>query len=428
VGRIGFLEKTLAVAAALVFGAGAAPAADVTATPDDPKPRWERALDNEYYEISLDVRTRMELANFESFSDGSQAFTTRLRSGIASKPFHGLSGYAELESSWSYDNSLYFDVVSRTNRNHQTPIADPRKTDLNQLFARYENPELFGLQSVVGRQRIVLDDSRFVGNVGWRQNEQTFDAWQGGTSFGFDGLKASYGYLRKVHRIFGNKGGSGTRDWDADSHIVNLSYAGFEPLAVVAFAYLLDFESDSPGNSSNSYGLRASGATPITEDWKLAYAASYAWQEDTGRNPVNYQADYVAADGSVGWTRLGSFGTGYELLGSDGGKARFVTPLATLHKFNGFADVFLNNGGVKGLQDLYAYLSPRLPWQLGAKLIYHHFWSDDGGTVLGEEYDFVIKRPINSHLSVLTKGALFESKTRALADGWRYWLEFTFAY
>lgn len=60
--------------------------------------------------------------------------------------------------------------------------------------------------------------------------------------------------------------------------------------------------------------------------------------------------------------------------------------------------------------------------------VYHHFWSDEKGTALGEEYDFVLSRPINAYLSVLTKGALFESKTRALADGWRYWLEFTFEY
>ena len=29
---------------------------------------------------------------------------------------------------------------------------------------------------IFGRQRIKLDDDRFIGNVGWRQNEQTFDA------------------------------------------------------------------------------------------------------------------------------------------------------------------------------------------------------------------------------------------------------------
>jgi len=209
---------------------------------------------------------------------------------------------------------------------------------------------------------------------------------------------------------------------------VNVSYAGFAPLELTAFAYLLDFKSDARVLSSNSYGLRADGATALSADWELTYAASYAFQEDAGRNPVSYEADYVAADGSIGFGPIGAFGAGYELLGSDAGRAVFTTPLATLHKFNGFADVFPNSGGPNGLQDLYFSLAPSLPWKLDGKFIYHHFWSDQGGTVLGYEYDFVVSRPITPWLSVLTEGAVFDAKIPTLADGWRYWLEFTIHY
>ncbi|MGH0030383.1 MAG: alginate export family protein [Myxococcota bacterium] len=413
-----------AVGLLLLLGAPSHAEPAETAEPAD----WERFLDNDWYEVSLDLRNRMELANFEGPTDLSRAFTSRLRAGIGNEPWFGLSGYAELESSWSWDNGAYWDVVTVPNREGLTPVADPRKTDLNQLFLKYENQDFLGVSAIAGRQRIILDDARFVGNVGWRQNEQTYDAALGRTSLGLEGLVASYGYLRKIHRIFGNKGPAANRDWSSDSHLLNVTWTGFEPLAVTAFAYLLDFKSDSPGNSANSWGLRAHGATKLSEDWKVAYAGSYAYQEDTGQNPVNYRADYVAADGSLGFAPLGTFGLGYELLGSDGGNARFVTPLATAHKFNGFADVFVNNGGPAGLQDFYVYLAPKLPWKLSGRLVYHHFWSDDGGTVLGEEYDFVLSRPINRWVSVLTKGALFESKTRTLNDGWRYWLEFTVAY
>jgi hypothetical protein len=333
-----------------------------------------------------------------------------------------------LESSWSYDNDGYFDVVTIPNRRMQTPIADPPDTALNQGYLKYENADLLGASAVVGRQRIIFDDARFVGNVGWRQNEQTYDAAMGSTSLGLEGLKASYAYVRDVHRIFGNQGPPANRDWDSDSHLVNVSFAGFAPLKVTAFAYLLDFRDDAPAASSNSYGVRAAGSTALGEKWKVSYAGSYAWQEDAGRNPVDYGTSYVFGDASVGFSPVGTLGGGYELLGSDHGSAVFLTPLATLHAFNGFADVFLNNGGPNGLQDAYAYVAPSLPWKLGGKFIYHRFWSDEGGTELGQEYDFVITRPITPWLSVLTKGAFFDSKVATLADGWRYWLEFTIKY
>ena len=46
--------------------------------------------------------------------------------------------------------------------------------EINRL--QLTNTSLPGTTLTLGRQRIILDDQRFVGNVGWRQNEQTFDA------------------------------------------------------------------------------------------------------------------------------------------------------------------------------------------------------------------------------------------------------------
>jgi hypothetical protein len=58
--------------------------------------------------------------------------------------------------------------------------------------------------------------------------------------------------------------------------------------------------------------------------------------------------------GEVGTKFSGvSVKAGYESLGSDDGAVGFATPLATLHKFNGWSDQFLGTPGV-GLNDLYA--------------------------------------------------------------------------
>jgi hypothetical protein len=399
-------------------GLAAAATAEVSANP------IPAALDNEIYKISLDQRIRVELADVDG-ADDAQAYTLRTRLGVGLKPWKGISVYGELENTWSFDNDSYFDAVSAPNG--KTTIADPENTELNRAFVQFEKAEWMELTLKAGRQRIILDDARFVGNVGWRQNEQTFDAAAAQTSFGIEGLTAQYAYLWDIQRIFGDKGSPATRDFSSDSHLVRAHYAGLEDLAFTAFVYLLDFGGDSPGNSANSYGIRANGHFDLTDELYLNYAGSYAYQHDAANNPIDYSTHYLAAEATLGKKSLGDASIGYELLGSDSG-ARFVTPLATAHKFNGFADAFLDNGGPNGLQDLYVTLAPNLPWKLKGKLSYHHFWSDHGSDTLGNEVDAVLSRSLNQYLTALTKVAWFDGDRPGPPDLWRVWFQLSFKY
>ena len=391
------------------------------ATMQRPRPWWHQVLDNEYYKISLDVRARMELAERDDL-ESSQAYTFRTRAGIGNKPLFGFSGYAELENTFSIGDA-FFDVVSEPNG--RTPVADPNNTEVNRLWLQFANEEWAGLSAKVGRQRIVFDDARFVGNVIWRQNEQTYDAALLQTSAGVDGLTVTYAYLRDVRRIFGDQGPDETRDFDSNSHVANLRYALPVGIQITAFAYLLDLE-NAPGNSSNSLGGRVTGEHPVGIA-QVGYTLSYAYQTDAADNPVDYHAHFLNAEASVGFS-VGKIKVGYELLGSDEGTARFVTPLATAHKFNGFADVFLDNGGLNGLQDLYATVSPKLPFGLKGFATYHHFWSDHEGRSLGNEFDFVLKRAFEDHFGISTKGAFFFGERNGPPDTWRFNLDLTLTY
>lgn len=414
-------ECTLIV---LIVWPGPIRAEQSTREGSDP-PAWNQWLDNPYYQIKLDVRTRIELADFDGLKN-SEAYTMRTRLGVGSKPFFGFSGYAELESSFSIEGSDYFDLVESPTG--QSPIADPAETDLNQLFVRYHNEDWFDFTVVAGRQRIKLDDDRFIGNVGWRQNEQTYDAVLASTSLGIDRLTATYGYVWDVRRIFGGNGRPATRDFDSDSHLIRLEYDRWSPATIALFAYLLDFDGDSPGNSSNSYGFRVTGSQSLGGDWSVHYAGSYAFQTDAADNPVDYEAHYGAIDSHLEFAPAGSLGIGFEHLGSDHGKARFVTPLATGHKFNGFADTFLNNGGPNGLEDLYLTLVPRIPAKFKGRVVYHHFWSDERGRSLGDEVDVLLSRQLAPRVTALTKFAYFDRRSGSgLADRWRWWFQLTFA-
>ncbi len=130
-------------------------------------------------------------------------------------------------------------------------------------------------------------------------------------------------------------------------------------------------------------------------------------------------------DAKLDFKALAALGMGYELLGSDQGGAVFVTPLATGHKFNGWADVFLNNGGPNGLQDFYLYAAPKLPCGMKGKLVYHHFKSHEGSYKLGNELDAVVSKAFNQHFAVLAKVAYFNEAGDDAGHTVRGWLQAT---
>lgn len=389
---------------------------------------------------TLDMRLRIELGKFEELEQ-SEAYTLRTRLGYGTADYHGFSIYADFENTTAVATSQYYDLAGSNHRG-QTPIPDPTNTEVNQAFLKYMNKDWADLKLIGGRQRIKLDDVRFVGNVAWRQNEQTFDAAYGSSSLGVDDLEFAYGYLGYIRRIWGNQDDRQpgdtrygfSRDWRSNSHIIHASYKGMDIVQPTLFVYLLDFDNPSnsgadaiaKGQSSATYGLRLTGEPKLTDDLTLAYAVSYAYQTDYGDNPTDYGANYVWADIALKLKDIGSVSAGYEMLGSDDNTAVFGTPLATLHKFNGWADRFLNNGGPAGLQDIFVTVAPRMPWKLKMKLIYHRFLSDDQNNVLGNEFDTMLARPINQYLDLLFKSAWFKADDgAALTDIWRVAMQAT---
>jgi hypothetical protein len=143
---------------------------------------------------------------------------------------------------------------------------------------------------------------------------------------------------------------------------------------------------------------------------------------------VNYA--WLSAD--LGFEPVGKLEVGFELLGSDNGTARFVTPLATAHKFNGFADVFLDNGRPTGLRDFFVSIDPNLPWGMKGKFINHKFWDDDSGDNFGDEYDFVVSKQLMYGFSVLGVAAMYDASQHGQSLGrenlWRTTLDLEFKY
>lgn len=405
---------------------------------DEPGPeRTDRPwiVDNRLYRASIDLRARVELADSDApIFRNAEAYTLRTALGLHVKPRYGLSAYVELESSVAIQHDRYWDTVESFNE--RSPVPDPTHTALNQGYLRFESPSLGDLQLTGGRQRLAFDDERFIGTRSWRQNDQTYDSVSASSSLAIDGLRLAYAYVWDVRRPFGDDGTDLQRDFDSDSHIVHVSYALHDLAQVSLFAYLLDFD-ESPItslNSTDTYGFRVMGTKrPRGSPWSLRYAASFAHQRDGGENPNDFRARYMAADLAIGHDRVGELGGGYELLGADRGNGSFLTPLSSMHEFNGLADVFdstllLGNAFPIGLRDSYVYAAPALPWKFEGRVTYHRFRSDRPSMHLGEEWDVVLERPIPPHLRLLVGGASFNGRDFPLNDIWRLWLQISFAY
>lgn len=360
--------------------------------------------------VHLDDRLRVEWAETTGRLS-STAVTNRLRLGYETRPLHGLSVVVEMENVATPDEDAYFVPPTQGGSPDRTPIADPPGTEINRAYGRFASRPLgdvgISLDLRAGRQRIVLDDSRFIGNVGWRQFEQTYDSASVQASRGNGASGVFYAYVWEVRKIFGPDGPNP----GSESHLVNLSHRFLPELRVTPFAYLLDFGEDDPANSVNSYGLRLSGEVAGDDDGlRFAYELTWARQEDAGLNPVDFTADFVAVEARLTRPGLGTLTAGYQLLGSDDGTFGFRFPLGTNHKFQGFADNFLVTPA-EGLRDLYFSVGGDLLWGVKGRAIYHHFWADEGGAALGGEVDLVASRAITPLWSVLAKAAFYDGRS-----------------
>jgi hypothetical protein len=347
----------------------------------------------------IDLRYRVELVDQDSFEKDATASTLRTALGYESRPWHGLSGLLEFEDVTPIGRDNY---NSTTNGVTDRPVvADPDNTEINQVYLQ----QIFwdDVRGRLGRQALYLDNERFVGEVAWRQNHQTLDALTLHKEFD-GGQRLFYGYVENQNRVFGEE--SPTGDAPMSSHLFNAATELGSLGALVGYWYLLDYDRtvDAPFSSS-TLGLRFTGRQDVTDTTRLRYTLEGAQQSDTGDNPSDYDATYWTA--ALGAEAYGvSLEWGFESLGSDDGAA-FQTPLATLHKFNGWADKFLVTPP-DGLEDVWFLLGTEVE-ELALALVYHDFSAEAAGDDYGIETDLQATYPISESCKVGAKFADYQA-------------------
>ncbi|MER2490717.1 alginate export family protein [Catenovulum sediminis] len=351
---------------------------------------------------------------YESVDDASSAnaLTFRTRLGFKTADLNGFTGFVEFE-----DNRVVAGVdeykvppAGKTEPSDKSVIPDPEFTELEQAYIAYKSG---GFSAKLGRQVLTLDGHRHVGHVGWRQDRQTFDALN--VVYGVGDFTANVSYVYKHNRIFAE-----ATDIDSSDILVNLSYK--TPVGkVVVYGYQID--TDPAGREDlDTYGVSFAGSTG--SDVKFLYSAEYATQDNNKGNDTDYLSLELGAVFSGVTVKLGQ-----ETLGSDDGLANFATPLATLHKFNGFADVFLGgtfaSGGLpNGLVDTYGFVGTKVGG-IALKAFYHTFKSDFGSIDYGDEIDLVAATKVGDY-GVGLKYASFSADMGTDKDILWAWVETKF--
>ena len=334
----------------------------------------------------FDLRLRSETVDQAPLADDSHATTLRLRAGFETGKAWNTALLIEGEGVLPIQTNYRPDPTIPEMTTHPV-IADAENYEINRF--QLTNTSLPGTTITLGRQRIALDDQRFVGPVAWRQNEQTFDALRV-VNRTVANLVIDATYFNKVNRVFGERSPQG--DYEGDSGLLNVSYQT-KLGKITAFGYLLDFENiptvaAAVRDSTKTYGARFAGERPAGKV-KLAYALSYAKQSEWADNPLTFDLDYKFAEGSVTWKQF-TLGVGEEILEGNGVKG-FTTPLATLHKFQGWADKFLSTPP-NGLEDKYATLGVTLKGvgsldTLSLVTAYHDYQAEHIDADYGSESD-----------------------------------------
>lgn len=370
-------------------------------------------------QLEWNARLRHESVVDDAFGRTADATTLRLRAGLRLRFGAGFGALLEAEGIASAGDAYNSGANGRTT---YPAITDPKGIELNQAWLGWKGKQA---SATIGRQRLLFDNQRWIGNVGWRQNEQTFDAIAGDWQIA-PTLTARYAWLDRVRRVNGDDAlDPRARERELSTHLFNLAWKrGAQQW--VGYAYLHE-DRDMSTASTATYGVRWSGAH-LREHDGWGWTLESARQRDYAENPLSFSHAYWLIEPNLAWHGV-SYRAGWEHLGGNGVHA-LQTPLATLHAFNGWADKFVVTPP-GGLEDRYlgaggkfggGMYAGKLNWAVA----WHDYAADRRSSVssshYGSEWDASLGFPVAKDVIGLVKFADYRSDGFA-RDTRKLWLQ-----
>ncbi len=383
-----FLTAVAVMVTAIFAGTTIAQAADISFS-GQVKPRWEHGGQNDYNDKT----------------SNNDAITTRIRLNATAKIDANTSAFVSLQSVGLWGGPGTNQNGSRVAIGGGGTQANDQLNDVgvHQGFFTLKNFADTAVNMQVGRQEIVLDGHRLLGNTLWTQGAQSHDAIV--LSHAHDNATYVYGFSKgteggKLGGIVMSGESAATNAGDTDdvnSHVFWANYKGINGGDLSLYHVILDNQSTPNGGTMMTTGFRHKGKM-----YGLDYRAEYYYQYGQG-GAYAQASDFSGAYGGVKRQEFDAFLAAirvgktfknvmwsptvtlwYDYLSgtddddiADNEWGTFHTLFDTGHKFYGLMDNYLgasggNSAGL-GLQDIAVKfkLKPREKWLIKAD--YHQF-------------------------------------------------------
>lgn len=391
---------SIAVASALLLGSAVVQAEGS----EEQAKSFAESLENT--DVKWHLRYRLEDVDQDNVLEDATASTLLTRVTLDTQAYNDFSFKFEVDNVSAVTNRDDYNSTLNGNTDYSV-VADPEATEINQAALTYSGFD--NTKVIAGRQRINLGTQRFVGGVGWRQNEQTYDGLLINNR-SFDNANITYAYVNNINTIF--DGNTDTR-----SHFLNYDWALSDSMDLDFYGYFLDFK-EAPLSSTKTLGARFSYGG--TSELPLFFNAEYAKQSEYEDNPSDLSTDYQLLE--VGYKLQNwTFAVGQEVLGGDANASgqAFQTPLATKHKFQGWADQFLVTPDA-GIEDTYFTIGTSFVMSK-ISFVYHDYQADATSQDYGSELGINYSTKIDENLTFVAKLADYSSDGHSV-DTRKIWL------
>jgi hypothetical protein len=373
--------------------------------------------------FTLELRPRYNRIDESDKALRTEGGTVRLTAGFESAPIQSTRVIVEGIHTHHIDPNFNDDPAS-INSSPYPLLPDPRHTGMNRVYLEYLGLEDTRIRA--GRQRVRLDNQRWISDNDFRQIPQLFD----GISVVNEALPNTQLYGAYFGRVRTTSGTSSDLD-------LTLLHAAWNPKPghyVSLYGYFHDQAQNGAftGFANNSYrviGARFEGtAAPWLrmEGVDFPFEAEYAAQRAFAGGDGRINADYWRVGGGIAW-RETVLRADYETKESNHGLYGLQMPLTDFYAFNGWTLHFYNTPR-QGLRDKWATL--RQGWRDFTLFTeYHRFKSDFGAIDFGRELDIGLTYAWNENTTLRFQHARYDPGSGTPDPRIRKtWITFTWRY